>query len=116
MKGEIPSRTLFEDDIVKVIMDANPNANGHVLIIPKKHITDFTEMDNDTLAHINDVAKIIQPKLYTALNPDGLVLVVNYGLLQKVKHYHLHLIPTYHTGDKTIRDLDEVYNQIMNQN
>ena len=41
IEGSIPSRTLYEDDIVKVIMDVNPNANGHVLVLPKKHITDF---------------------------------------------------------------------------
>ena len=35
IEGSIPSRTLYEDDIVKVIMDVNPNANGHVLVLPK---------------------------------------------------------------------------------
>ena len=33
-KGEIPSYTLFEDDIVRVVMDINPDCNGHILIIP----------------------------------------------------------------------------------
>ena len=113
MKGELPSKTIYEDEIVKAIMDVNPNQNGHILIIPKKHITDFTEMDNETLSHINDIAKKIKELQYKALNPDGLVLIVNYGIPQKVKHYHLHLIPTYHTGNNKIRDIDEVYNQIM---
>ena len=48
IEGSIPSRTLYEDDIVKVIMDVNPNANGHVLVLPKKHITDFEELDGKT--------------------------------------------------------------------
>ena len=35
INGEIPSKTLYEDDDVKVIMDINPDSNGHCLIIPK---------------------------------------------------------------------------------
>ena len=111
IKGDIPSYTIYEDDIVKVFLDVNPMSPGHMLIIPKKHVTDFTEMDNVTLGHINDAAKIIKEKLYNALNPDGLVLVVNYGLTQEVKHYHLHLIPAYKKHQDLI-DVEEIYNKI----
>lgn len=112
VKGEIPSKTLYENDYVKVIMDINPNSNGHSLVIPKKHYTDFTEMDNEMLGSINDAAKLIKDKIYKALNPDGLSLHVNYGLYQAVKHYHLHLIPVY-KEKKDIKDVDEVYNSLM---
>lgn len=114
IEGSIPSRTLYEDDIVKVIMDVNPNANGHVLVLPKKHITDFEEMDGETLAHIHGVAKDMKKLLYIALNPDGLVLVNNYGITQVIKHYHLHIIPAY-KEKQPLRDVEEVYNQIMEQ-
>ena len=110
--GEIPSKTIYEDEIVRVMMDINPNSDGHTLIIPKKHITDFEEMDNETLAHINNTAKEIKKLLYKSLNPDGLVLVVNYGVAQQVKHYHLHLIPAYN-NKKEINDIDSIYNKIM---
>lgn len=108
IEGSVPSKTLYEDDIVKVILDAYPNTNGHTLILPKKHFTDFTEMDNETLSHINDIAKMMKEKLYNALNPDGIVLIVNYGKPQMIKHYHLHLIPTY-PEKQDIKDLDEIY-------
>ena len=97
--GEIPSKTIYENEHVKAIMDINPTSN------------DFTEMDNVTLGHINDAAKIVKEKLYNALNPDGLVLVVNYGLTQEVKHYHLHLIPAYKKHQDLI-DVEEIYNKI----
>ena len=93
LNGEIPGKKVYEDDLVFVIMDIDPSTNGHMLVIPKKHITDFTEMDNDTLSHINDVSKMMKEKIYDSLNPEGLILVVNYGIAQMVKHYHLHLIP-----------------------
>ena len=34
IKGEIPSYTIYEDEIVKVFLDVNPDHNGHTLIIP----------------------------------------------------------------------------------
>ena len=115
IEGSIPSRTLYEDDIVKVIMDVNPNANGHVLVLPKKHITDFEELDGETIAHIHGVAKDMKKLLYKALNPDGLVLVNNYGITQVIKHYHLHLIPVYKKKQEKI-DRNVIYEKIMNVN
>lgn len=112
IKGEIPSNTLFEDDICKVIMDANPGSNGHILILPKKHFEDFLEMDKETLGHMHDVAKRVKEMQYNSLSPDGLVLLVNYGVTQKVKHYHLHLIPVYNEKQELL-NVDEVYNKIM---
>lgn len=109
--GEIPTKTVYENEFVKAIMDINPTSNGHVLIIPKKHVVDFMEMDNETLGHINDALKIIKEMVYKALNPDGTVLVVNYGLTQEVKHYHLHIIPAY-KDHQDILPVDEIYDKI----
>ena len=35
IEGSIPSKTIYEDELVKVFLDINPNTNGHCLIIPK---------------------------------------------------------------------------------
>lgn len=35
--GEIPSRTLYEDDAFRVILDLNPVTKGHALLMPKNH-------------------------------------------------------------------------------
>ena len=110
--GKIPSKTIYEDQICKVIMDVNPNANGHILILPKKHITDFEEMDTETLSHIHEVAKKIKKMQYDALNPDGLVMIVNYGIAQQIKHYHLHLIPAYKNKQQIV-SVDDTYSKIM---
>ena len=37
VKGEIPSKTIYENEEIKVMMDINPETNGHLLLIPKKH-------------------------------------------------------------------------------
>ena len=41
INNELPSKTLYEDDIIKVIMNINPNTNGHLLVLPKKHLVNL---------------------------------------------------------------------------
>ena len=113
INGEIPSKTIYEDEIVKVFMDVNPDDNGHMLIVPKNHITDFTELDDETAKHINNVIKDLKNKIEEKLNPDGIRFVNNYGCYQLVKHYHLHMIPCYEPKQPII-DVEETYNKLMN--
>ena len=111
INGELPTRKVFEDNDIIVIMDNNPDQNGHMLIIPKKHYTDFTELDNDIVLKINNVAKEMKELIYEKLNADGIILTNNYGIYQIVKHYHLHIIPAYKEKQNII-DVDEIYKKI----
>ena len=110
INNEIPSYTLYEDEVVKVFLDVNPNHLGHTLIVPKKHYENFFDIDDDTLHHILKVAKDIAGLLKERLNYDGISLAQNNGLGQEVKHFHLHLIPRYHNEEKL--SLEEVYNKL----
>ncbi len=109
INGEIPSKKIYDDDKVVVIMDANPQVDGHVLVIPKEHITDYTGLSSELLAHINQVARDLAPKLMSKLDAKALTFVVNYGESQAVKHFHLHLIPDYLIKEKSEKTIDEVY-------
>ena len=84
-KNECDSLCIYEDDIVKVILDAYPDANGHTLIIPKKHITDIDEMDNETLGHINNVAKKMRKLLFDALKQEIIDRNVIFEKIMNVK-------------------------------
>ncbi len=95
VKGEIPSEILYQDDIVLAFMDINPLCDGHVLIIPKKHYEDIYEVDNDTLAHMYDVARMLNKKIMAKLNEPGSTFSINYGDKQEVKHLHLHILPNF---------------------
>lgn len=112
LNGDIPSKKVYEDDIVNVVLDVNPNSNGHMLIIPKKHFVDFTEIDNDTLCHINDIAKKMKDIIFEKLNAIGIKIVVNFGSCQEIKHYHMHLIPAYEKKEKLI-DLDDILSKLI---
>lgn len=112
INGEVPCKSIFEDDIVKVIMDVNPVSNGHCLVIPKKHYQDFFDIDRDVLIHIMDVARVISSLLIKKLGCEGITLEENNGISQEVKHFHLHIIPKYSHSNKM--DIEEVINKIMN--
>jgi len=109
----IPSKTLFEDEIVKVFMDINPESDGHVLIVPKAHIADIMDADKETIAHMFEVSKRIKEDLYRALSPDGLTFMFNYGLRLEVPHLHLHLIPVYKSRE--LHNIEAVYEKIKKQ-
>lgn len=102
---EIPSKVLYEDDLVIVIMDINPSVDGHAMIIPKKHYTDYLELDEILISHIFKVAKELGPKTMKAMNAKGLTMMINYGEAQEVKHFHFHLLPDYGSNPK--RSIEE---------
>ncbi len=95
--GEIPSRTLYEDDDFKVILDVGPASKGHALVIPKEHYADIYELPEDVAAKAFVLAKKMTAKMTDALKADGFNLVQNNGEVagQTVHHFHLHLIPRY---------------------
>lgn len=107
VNNEVPSYRLYEDDVLIVTMDAYPNVDGHVLIIPKNHYDTFMDIPNDVLLHINEVAKKYTNHIMDRLNAKELSLLVNYGNAQKIKHYHLHLLPNF--GLRAEKSVEEVY-------
>ena len=110
IKGEIPSKVLYEDELVKVIMDVNPTVNGHALIIPKKHYTDYLELDQNIITHIWDAAKKMGPSIMDKLKAKSLTLLVNFGDDQQVKHFHMHLLPNFGTMEsKATKTSEEIF-------
>ena len=95
IKGNIPSNKVYEDDLVLVFLDINPNTNGHMLIVPKKHVVTVNDIDSNLTSHILEVEKKMYKLLKEKLNIEGMTIVQNNDLGQEVKHYHVHLIPRY---------------------
>ena len=108
VNGEIPSKVLYEDELVLGIMDVNPSVDGHVLLIPKKHYEDYITLDQDITFHIMEVAQKLGPKIMKKMNASALTLLVNYGADQQVKHFHVHLLPNFGTkpsiASKTVEE------------
>ena len=95
VKGEIPSKKVYEDDEILAFYDINPIAKVHVLVIPKMHIKSLQELkeeNKDLLFHlfekINEVAKIV------GVDKTGFRVISNVGedAGQAVKHLHFHIL------------------------
>ncbi len=96
LRGEIPSKVVYEDDYVMAIEDAFPQAKVHILILPRGayiSMTDFSEKarDEEILAVNHAVFKIVD-KL--GLKENGYRLIANTGEHggQEVPHLHWHII------------------------
>lgn len=102
--GEIPSRTVYEDDDFRAILDLGPATKGHTLILPKTHAADLYELPEETAAKVLPVAKKVAEILKDKLGCPGLNLVQNNGVLagQTISHFHLHLIPRYENDGQKI--------------
>ena len=64
IKGELPSKTIYEDDLIKIIMNINPATNGHLLVLPKQHMVTINDTTNEV---INHSINIIRDKIYVLL-------------------------------------------------
>jgi len=95
IKKQIPSDIVYEDDKVIGFKDISPEAPVHVVIVPKKHITDLNCLKKDEseiIGHIFMVAREIAKTLGVA--EDGYRIVNNCGRQggQTVGHLHFHLL------------------------
>lgn len=102
--GEIPSKTLHEDELFRVILDLNPATRGHALILPKDHASNLYDLPEETAAAVLVLAKKLAAAMSGKLGCDGLNLVQNNGEAagQTVSHFHLHMIPRYVNDGQTL--------------
>jgi len=91
----MPSKTVYEDNLVTAFEDVNPQAPVHLLVVPKKHIPEIhsmTEADKDLIGHLFLTAKKIANDV--GLDSKGYRMVINNGAGagQTVFHIHLHIL------------------------
>lgn len=95
IRGEIPSKKVFEDERILVIEDLSPQAPLHLLCIPKKHFVncvDMTASDDELVGYI--LRKAGQIAVQKGFVESGFRLVQNNGAGagQSVFHLHVHLL------------------------
>ena len=102
--GEIPSKTIYEDEKFRVILDLAPATKGHALILPKNHHKNLLELPDETAAEVFVLAKKLVTQMKDKLNCDGFNIVQNNEEVagQTVFHFHMHLIPRYTDDNQKI--------------
>ena len=120
IKGDIPSRTVYESDNVKAIFDIAPLTKGHTIVLAKQHVTSLLEADEDYVAAIMKDTAALAKLIVAKTGADGCNILVNSheAAGQTVDHTHFHIIPRY-KGDDVVElhrmpadDPDEVFRLI----
>ncbi|WP_079479848.1 HIT family protein [Halobacillus salinus] len=86
---------IFENEQITCLLDHNPYNEGHVLILPKGHVRELSELPIQIANTIMEVSQLLSLVLEKAFQPDGMTVMQNGGHFNDLDHYHLHLIPRY---------------------
>ncbi|MCY3412911.1 MAG: HIT domain-containing protein [Candidatus Heimdallarchaeota archaeon] len=91
------SYTIYENEYTQVFLASVAIAEGHLLVIPKKHQQDIFVMEEDELEDLLKTTKIVSQRLLDKLHADGVNLLNASGKAaqQSVFHFHLHVVPRY---------------------
>ncbi|MCE5197248.1 MAG: histidine triad nucleotide-binding protein [Negativicutes bacterium] len=95
IQHQIPSAVVYEDELILVIRDINPQAPVHLLCMPKAHLAGLDGMQEKDAALIGHlILKISEIAEQQGLAADGYRVISNIGRngRQSVRHLHFHLI------------------------
>jgi histidine triad (HIT) family protein len=94
IRGEIPSKKVFEDDEVLAFHDIHPLAPVHFMIIPKKHIASLSESGDGDAGVLGRMLAMAGRLARENGSPDGFRTIINTGRVgrQDVYHLHIHII------------------------
>ena len=122
IKGNIPSKKVYEDDKVLAILDISQITKGHTLVLPKKHFDNFLDIDEEYSNAVFNAAKKVTKMINNAYKPLGFNIINNCGETagQSVMHFHVHVVPRYNKEDLVMQhadnsnkfDLDSIVNDI----
>lgn len=96
--GELPGHIPYTDDQCIVLLSINPIAPGHCLVIPRKEVDHWSDLDGATALHLMEVAHRLAGVLRGTF-PCERVGIMIAGF--EVPHCHVHVIPT-----RSMRDMD----------
>lgn len=95
LRGEIPAVKVYEDDRTLAFMDVMPEAEGHVLVVPKEAAQDILSLSPEGLTAMMATVQKVARAADRALTPDG-ILLKQYNRAaagQSVFHVHFHIVP-----------------------
>ena len=99
INGEIPVHKIYEDDKVFAMLDSEPLADGHTLVVPKIQGGQIWELSDDYYTAIWNVARKLAMHMQEVLKPQRVgTIIEGFGVPD---HGHIHLVPLY--GDDVLQ-------------
>lgn len=90
-----PSYMVYENEYVSCFLDKYPINLGHILVVPKKHYEELSDVDEKSLTEVILASQKIARVLQSILQTDGITMMQNNGVFKDIGHYHMHIIPRY---------------------
>jgi Diadenosine tetraphosphate (Ap4A) hydrolase and other HIT family hydrolases len=86
---------VYRGNKIFIVMNKYPYNNGHVMLVPYRHITKFLELSNDEIIEVLDLLKKLESCYQKTMSPSGFNLGVNLGIDAGAgyEHLHFHLVP-----------------------
>ena len=122
INGALPCFKVYEDEFTLAFMDIARDVDGHILVLPKKHVKCILDCDEETLAHLMVAVKKISNHLVDSCGYDGVNLLnaSDESAGQSVPHFHIHIIPrkagdgldTWPKFDGATREIEEICEKI----
>ncbi|MBN1385625.1 HIT family protein [Candidatus Woesearchaeota archaeon] len=105
IKGDMPCAKIYEDDEHFAMLDINPIAKGHALVMPKKHAETPLQMDDESHCRLQKAVMKVAKGIKEGLLCDGLNIFVNIKKAggQEVPHVHYHIVPRFITDDQPFK-------------
>jgi len=98
ISGCSPARVVKETKETIAFLDIDPIQKGHVLVIPKRHVPDLTDMTDVEMNQVMSLCQEVMNSLRKAYNPDSISIIQNNGECMAFPHVHFHVVPRF-TGD-----------------
>ncbi len=99
--GEKDDLTLYKGETTFVVMNKFPYANGHLLVLPRRHIAKLAELSRPEMGDLLSTVESARSILEKTMNPDGYNVGLNLGAIAGAgvgEHLHFHLVPRWY-GD-----------------
>ncbi|MEM5297041.1 HIT family protein [Burkholderia sp. JPY481] len=95
LRGELPCIKVAENDQALAFMDLMPQADGHLLVVPKEAVAEIFDLSDEALVASARMAQKLAIAVRAALRPDGVFIGQFNGAAagQTVPHVHFHVIP-----------------------
>ena len=97
--GGAPAQIILENDLSLSLLDINPLAQGHCLVIPRRHVPWWHQLTAEETTSLFSLARDTAGRIMKAFSPEFVTL---YARGRRIPHTHIFLIPTY-KGDPTDR-------------
>ncbi|MCA1053797.1 HIT family protein [Rossellomorea aquimaris] len=90
---------VYENSLLSCILDHDPFNPGHVMILPKEHVEEGLEFNEEMNMAVMKAIQLLSKTINELYRPDGITICQNGGIFSDLTHYHMHVVPRFQGQD-----------------